>query len=185
MLTSICHVIIRRPSLNGRASTGFSQSAPAKDPRPIRDKNFQLACIKQLIDFLSKTGFDKPISAKILTAPSSKDFQMIFKYLYGKIDASYEFGKKFEDEVPVLIKGIRYPYANDISKSQLYAVGSMHAWPSLLALLVWMVELIEVQAITIVSVWIICPSRIVPTLLLLWTWMPSSLALFATHTVFS
>lgn len=124
-----------------------SQSAPAKDPRPIRDKNFQLTCIKQLIDFLSKTGFDKPISAKILTAPSSKDFQMIFKYLYGKIDASYEFGKKFEDEVPVLIKGIRYPYANDISKSQLYAVGSMHAWPSLLALLVWMVELIEVQMI--------------------------------------
>ena len=100
-----------------------SQSAPAKDPRPIRDKNFQLTCIKQLIDFLSKTGFDKPISAKILTAPSSKDFQMIFKYLYGKIDVSYEFGKKFEDEVPVLIKGIRYPYANDISKSQLYAVG--------------------------------------------------------------
>lgn len=77
---------------------------------------------------------------------------MIFKYLYGKIDDSYEFGKKFEDEVPVLIKGIRYPYANDISKSQLYAVGSMHAWPSLLALLVWMVELIEVQTIFIVIV---------------------------------
>lgn len=101
-------------------------------------------CIKNLIGFLAKSGYDKPISQKILTAPSTKDFQQIFKFLYAKIDPTYEFGKKFEDEVPGLLKGIRYPYANDISKSSLLAVGSIHAWPALLAMLNWIVELIMV-----------------------------------------
>ena len=40
------------------------------------------------------------------------------------------------------MRALRYPFASEISKSQLYAVGSMHAWPSLLAMLGWMVELV-------------------------------------------
>lgn len=115
-----------------------------KDPRPIREKSFQLNCIKNLISFLAKSGYDKPISQKILTAPSTKDFQSIFKFLYFQIDPTYEFGKKFEDEVPGLLKGIRYPFAGDISKSSLLAVGSIHAWPALLAMLNWIVELVLV-----------------------------------------
>ena len=35
----------------------------------------------------------------------------------------------------------RYPF--NISKSHLQAVGSPHAWPSLLAGLVWIVELLQ------------------------------------------
>lgn len=38
----------------------------------------------------------------------------------------------------------RYPFYSDISKSNLQAVGSMHAWPVLLAMLTWLVELIVV-----------------------------------------
>ncbi len=90
-----------------------------------------------------RVGYPHPISQKLLTAPSAKDFQQIFKFLYGHLDPTYEFGKKFEEEVPGLMRGLRYPFANEISKSQLYAVGSMHAWPSLLAMLAWMVELIQ------------------------------------------
>lgn len=116
-----------------------------KDPRPIREKSFQNACIMNLLNYLIKSGYDKPISQKILTAPSSKDFQMIFKFLYSKIDPTCDFDKKFEDEVPILLKGLKYPFANEISKSQLYAVGSMHAWPSLLAMLSWLVDLIQVD----------------------------------------
>ena len=36
----------------------------------------------------------------------------------------------------------RYPFAEQITKSHLFSVGSMHAWPYLLAMLVWMVELV-------------------------------------------
>ena len=138
--------IIRRSSAYGKQSLGGSSQSNliGKDPRPIREKSFQLNCIKNLIGFLAKSGYDKPISQKILTAPSTKDFQQIFKFLYSNIDPTYEFGKKFEDEVPSLLKGIRYPFAGDISKSSLLAVGSIHAWPSLLAMLNWIVELITV-----------------------------------------
>jgi len=128
------------------ASSGAAALSGGKDPRPIRDKNFQMEIIRQLISFLAKAGYPHPISQKILTAPSAKDFQQIFRFLYGQLDPGYDFGlggRKFEEEVPVLMKGLRYPFAGDISKSQLVAVGSMHAWPGLLAMLGWMVELIS------------------------------------------
>lgn len=115
-----------------------------KDQRPIREKTFQLNCIKNILEYLLSTGYDKPISAKILSAPTSKDFQNVFCHFYSRIDSTYECGKKMEDEIPSILKGIRYPYANDISKSQLLAVGSMHAWPSLLGMLSWLVDLLKV-----------------------------------------
>jgi kinetochore protein NDC80 len=137
---------IRRSSVYGKTSlTNLNGSQPAygKDPRPIRDKTFQANCTRNLVEFLMRVGYPHPISQKLLTAPSAKDFQQIFKFLYSNLDPTFEFGKKFEEEVPGLLKGLRYPFANEISKSQLYAVGSMHAWPGLLAMLNWMVELIQ------------------------------------------
>lgn len=98
--------------------------------------------MRRLIEFLANAGYPHPISQKILSAPSAKDFQNIFRFLYAQLDPGYDFGKKFEEEVPILMKGLRYPFAGDISKSQLYAVGSMHAWPGLLAMLGWMVDLV-------------------------------------------
>lgn len=137
-----------RESINRRSSSfgGKNMAGGAyfsgKDPRPIREKAYQLEVIKNLINFLAKSGYPHPISQKILTAPSAKDFQNIFKFLYAQLDPGYDFGKKFEEEVPVLMKGLRYPFAGELSKSQLYAVGSIHAWPGLLAMLGWMVDLI-------------------------------------------
>ncbi|PJF18623.1 hypothetical protein PSACC_01565 [Paramicrosporidium saccamoebae] len=136
-----------RESLN-RRSSAFGKNlagtyAGGKDPRPIREKSYQLEVIKNLINFLAKSGYPHPISQKILTAPSAKDFQNIFKFLYAQLDPGYDFGKKFEDEVPLVMKGLRYPFAGEISKSQLYACGSMHAWPGLLAMLGWMVDLVN------------------------------------------
>lgn len=50
------------------------------------------------------------------------------------------FGK-IEDDVPTFYKRLRYPF--QISKSSLFAVGSPHTWPSLLASLVWITELLS------------------------------------------
>lgn len=132
---------LRRSSVFGKGLAGTF--AGGKDPRPIREKSYQLDVIKNLINFLAKAGYPHPISQTLLKAPSARDFQNIFKFLYYQLDPGYDFGKKFEEEVPVVMKGLRYPFAGDISKSQLYAVGSMHAWPGLLAMLGWMVDLIN------------------------------------------
>jgi len=50
------------------------------------------------------------------------------------------FGK-IEDDVPAFFKRLRYPF--QISKSSLFAVGSPHTWPGLLASLVWITELLS------------------------------------------
>ena len=49
------------------------------------------------------------------------------------------FGK-LEDDVPAFYKRLKYPF--QISKSSLFAVGSPHTWPGLLASLVWVTELL-------------------------------------------
>src|SRR5690349_12521651 len=78
-----------------------------QDPRPIRDKTFQNNCIRFIIDYLAHAGYSQPISTKNLQAPTSKDFQSIFKFLYNVLDPGYSFQKKFEEEVPILLKGLR------------------------------------------------------------------------------
>ncbi|RKP08982.1 HEC/Ndc80p family-domain-containing protein [Thamnocephalis sphaerospora] len=114
---------------------------PIKDPRPLRDKQFIQACVRHIIDYLTQAGYPQPVTHKTLQTPTSKDFQNIFRFLYSKFDPKYTFQKKFEEEVPVLLKSLRYPFCDQISKSQLYAVGSMHSWPNLLAMLMWMTNL--------------------------------------------
>ncbi|KAJ3196946.1 kinetochore-associated Ndc80 complex subunit ndc80 [Irineochytrium annulatum] len=135
---------------NRRSSTFASRPSIAigagmaitKDPRPIRDKSWQNNAVKTLINFLVQAGYNQTLSAKALQAPSVKDFQSIFKFLYAQLDPQYVWQKKFEEEVPVILRGLRYPFCDQISKSHLTSVGTMHAWPLLLAMLTWMVELI-------------------------------------------
>lgn len=88
-----------------------------KDPRPIRDKSWQGNAIRNLINFLVQTGFNQPISVKTLQAPSAKDFQSIFKFLYAQLDPEYVFQKKFEEEVPVILKGLRYVNDSNIMRN--------------------------------------------------------------------
>lgn len=64
------------------------------------------------------------------------------QHLYGCINPNFKMEKKFEEEVPRILKTLHYPFT--ISKSAMFAVGSMHTWPTLLGALHWMVELITV-----------------------------------------
>ncbi|KAI9143730.1 HEC/Ndc80p family-domain-containing protein [Paraphysoderma sedebokerense] len=134
----------RRSSVISRPSLISATPAPRdqKDPRPVRDKQFQLTSIRNIINFLTHQGYPQPLSLKTLQTPTKKDFETIFRFLYAKLDPHYMFQKKFEEEVPAILKGLRYPFSDQISKSQLYAVGSMHSWPAILAMLTWLMELV-------------------------------------------
>ncbi|KXS19265.1 hypothetical protein M427DRAFT_152741 [Gonapodya prolifera JEL478] len=114
-----------------------------KDPRNLRDKAWQSASVKQLLNFLLTTGYPHPISQKQLQSPSQKDFQNIFRHILEMIDPHFEFTptKKFEEEVPLIMKSLKYPFADQITKSHMISVGSMHSWPTCLGILMWMVEL--------------------------------------------
>lgn len=111
------------------------------DPRPLHDKQYMQQCVKNLISYVIDHGYEHPISPKILTNPSSRDFQNIFLFLLRRMDPTFEFQRRFEDEVPVVLKALHYPFS--ISKSALSAVGSPHTWPSLLGVLTWLMGLLK------------------------------------------
>lgn len=130
----------------GRASMAptaamTSMSQPVKDNRPIRDKQFQLMEQKQILKVLTDGQFPGNITMKTLQSPTSKDFQMIFRWLFEILDPCYVLckgNKKFDDEIIPTLKYHRYPSADLINIKWMQAVGSMHAWPSMLAVLHWM-----------------------------------------------
>eukprot|EP01104_Vermistella_antarctica_P021057 TRINITY_DN929_c1_g1_i1.p1 TRINITY_DN929_c1_g1~~TRINITY_DN929_c1_g1_i1.p1 ORF type:complete len:645 (+),score=186.73 TRINITY_DN929_c1_g1_i1:148-2082(+) len=131
-----------RMSMGGRMSMaqGGSSGRRAADPRPISDKGYMSNAIRNLIGYLTRADYPHPVSLKLLTSPTSRDFWQIFTFLYGHIDPSYKFTEKPDVEVPKLMKDLKYPF--QINKSSLLAVGSPHAWPVLLAALHWIVELL-------------------------------------------
>ncbi|KAI1311614.1 kinetochore-associated Ndc80 complex subunit ndc80 [Mortierella claussenii] len=125
--------------------SGLSASAVSlRDPRPVKDRGYQRTLILNIVGFLNQYGYPHVVTTKNLSQPTNKDFQDIFKFMYLKLEPGYDFQKKFEDEVPVLLRTMRYPAADTITKTSLYTVGTPHSWPNMLALLGWMMEVILV-----------------------------------------
>lgn len=83
-----------------------------KDPRNIREPAVVKMNVRTLFRFLSDSRFPGTLSetGNLLT-PSAKDFQNIFMFLYHHIDRDYEVSTKFEDEVPQIVKALRYVLA--------------------------------------------------------------------------
>ena len=126
--------------LNRRKST-IATRLP--DPRNYTEKNVLNQNVKQLAQYLNDYGFEGPSSVnlvKILIRPTTKDFGEIVVFLFKQLDPHFKLTGKLEDEVITMFKWLNYPFS--IAKSSITAVGSPHAWPSLLAALVWLVELL-------------------------------------------
>lgn len=113
------------------------------DPRPVKDKAFVGQNIRILVNFLTDHNYDSAINPRSLTHPTVKDFANIVQFLFRKIDPNFVITGKFEDEVIQMFKVLGYPFS--ISKTALVAVGSPHSWPTLLAALVWVIELLVVD----------------------------------------
>ena len=128
----------------GRRSTMVAPgSKQMDDPRNVKDKLFLQNAKHRLIEYLVENSYDRQISLKQLEAPSTKDFLHILEFLYKKIDPRFTLSQNVAEDVPAMFKRLRYPF--NISKSHLQAVGSPHAWPSLLAALNWIVELLQYE----------------------------------------
>lgn len=125
----------------GRASASMSFGGRRTDSRPLSDRAYRAACTKDIVQFVLDNGYGMPISPKILTNPSSRDFQNILLFLLRCIEPAFEFKKRFEEELPVSLKALGYPFT--VSKSALTAVGSPHSWPALLGVLIWLLENIK------------------------------------------
>ncbi len=138
-----------RASTNGPGGRhqSFFQQAPQpagalQDPRPLKDKSYQARIGKELLEYLAQHNFEMThtLSPNCIKSPTQKDFNCMFQWLYHRIDPSYRFQKNIDQEVPPLLKQLRYPFEKNITKSQIAAVGGQN-WSTFLGLLHWMMQL--------------------------------------------
>uniref|UniRef100_A0A3B4AGW3 Kinetochore protein NDC80 n=1 Tax=Periophthalmus magnuspinnatus TaxID=409849 RepID=A0A3B4AGW3_9GOBI len=125
------------------AMSGFGGTEKIKDVRPLHDKSYVQQCIKQLHEFLTDQGFPGPLSPKMLQSPSTKEFVKMFEFIYRQLDPTFEMpNQKVEEEVPALLKALRYPFV--LSKSSMYSVGAPHTWPQVLGALMWLIDTVKI-----------------------------------------
>ena len=130
----------------------FTQApAPASargDPRPWRDPNYRNKVGQDLLDYLTRNNFElemkRSLNQKSMVSPTQKDFEAIFQWLYKRIDPAYRFMKGIDFEGPAILKQLRYPWADKVSKSQWAAVGGQN-WSSFMGMLQWMMQLAQMM----------------------------------------
>ncbi|PWN44650.1 hypothetical protein IE81DRAFT_333594 [Ceraceosorus guamensis] len=114
------------------------------EPRPLRSRPFMEEVKERVFDFLQRTGFSAPgFSHKSMNDPTQTHFLSMFRHIYNKsIDNTYTFtkdNKREADEIISLLNDIKYPLIGDLSKMKLGAAGSAQNWPSIVAMLDWIV----------------------------------------------
>ncbi|MED6157428.1 hypothetical protein PIB30_023000 [Stylosanthes scabra] len=91
--------------------------------------------ISTINSFLSSRNF--PITFKSSgTTPSAKDILETLKFLLREIEYPVS---KLEEDLPPLLKRLNYPFK--FNKSILKSPAAPHQWPSLLALIHWLVQI--------------------------------------------
>ena len=96
-------------SAGGGGGGGMGGGGAKADPRPITSKAFQGDTIAAVVEYCQASSYRAgPISAKILSSPTGKDFASIVSHLCQRIDASYVLVGRLEDEVQTAFKVLRY-----------------------------------------------------------------------------
>ncbi|KAM3476785.1 hypothetical protein MY8738_006770 [Beauveria namnaoensis] len=142
-----------RSSMNGPVNNhqSFFQTThqPAgvpRDPRPLKDRAFQARIGQELMEYMMLNNFELEmkhvLSPNVMKSPTQKDFNYMFQWLYHRIDPSHRFQKNIDQEVPPILKQLRYPFERSITKSQIAAVGGQN-WSTFLGLLYWMMQLAQ------------------------------------------
>ena len=151
------------PSKNRRVSLapGSSLSQANADPRDVRDKSYLGSAVRKMVNYLRSNGYPDSSSLSVrqlLGGPSGRDFQNIMTFLMRRIDPTFartsspggrsaartdEGQIKFEDEITMAFRCLGYPFP--ISKTGLVAVGSPTHWPTLVAAIDWLVDLLIIK----------------------------------------
>ena len=63
--------------------------------------------------------------------------------MYSFLIPTFKLEKKPEEQIPKLFKQLGYPFM--ISKSYMFALGSPHTWPHILAAVSWLLDYIQVK----------------------------------------
>lgn len=130
-----------RQSVRGNVPGAIRNS---RDPRPVGSKAYMVQCAQNVVEVLAHRGFAKSLSCeKLLKDPSCKDFYEIFRFLINQVDPGLEMDGKMEDEVPTIMRRLKYPV--EVNRSKLQAISGPNTWPQLLAVLDWLAVLVRIS----------------------------------------
>ncbi|XP_018021609.1 kinetochore protein NDC80 homolog [Hyalella azteca] len=123
-------------------------SSRRRDTRPFNNAAYKKHCIDTIFTFLTENGYcnvdSSLLQRRVLSTPSNKDFASIFTFIYGMIEPNFQLSSRFADEIPMRLKHLSYP--SQIPKSTFASVGSPHSWPTLLTMLAWMCNLVQMTS---------------------------------------
>lgn len=93
---------------------------------------------------MASHGYGKNVSLdKLLKDPSTREFFDIFRFLVGQLDPQLEIEGKIEDEVPAIMRRLKYPV--EVNRSKLQAISGPNTWPQLLAVLDWLAVMVRIN----------------------------------------
>ena len=135
----------RGMSMGGRRSSVAPARGASKtdDPRAITTREFKQRAIEKLVNYLTNHGYDRAIPVKMvqnLEPPTTKDFVQMISFLLKATIPNFEFGSKFEEELPNVLKSLGYPFT--LTPAALQTGGAPTSWPKILAMLDWLVSLL-------------------------------------------
>ncbi|GMM33851.1 kinetochore-associated Ndc80 complex subunit [Saccharomycopsis crataegensis] len=139
----ISSALLPTPSTSASSSQNNNTHTIQRDPRPLRDGQYQETMRQEIHSYLIDNHFEintkHLLTEKTLRAPTQKDFVAIFNWLFKQIDPGHTVTKSLESDVTLLLKVVQYPYLSTINKSQISAVGG-HNWHVFLGMLHWLVK---------------------------------------------
>ncbi|XP_026379333.1 kinetochore protein NDC80 homolog isoform X1 [Papaver somniferum] len=116
-----------------------SSSSMGRNPSiQINDKSYQNHALKSINSYLSSHSTSFHLKPPL---PSAKDITSTLRFILFRLsftDSSSSSSVKIEEDVPILLNFLNCPIR--INKSVLKNPGIPHSWPSLLAVIHWLVQ---------------------------------------------
>ncbi|WOL20049.1 kinetochore protein [Canna indica] len=121
---------------SSRPSSVGARSAAASSSALLTDRSAQTAALRNVNAFLASES--APFSLKP-PLPSARDIIEAFRFILARLDWPLV---DLNDDLPLLLRHLRCPI--NLTRSALKAPGTPHAWPPLLSVLYWLVQLARV-----------------------------------------
>ncbi|CAM8952873.1 unnamed protein product [Rhodiola kirilowii] len=114
------------------SSAGMKRSAPGDY---LNDRGYQQAAIRTINAFLKENS--GPVERLQSPHHSAKEITQLLMFLMDLLDYPTD---KLDEDLPILLKQLNSPFT--VTKSVLRAPGNPHYWPTFLAVIHWLVQLV-------------------------------------------
>ena len=158
-MNSIQNSMAPRYSLAGNAglnvNSGFGRSSAIGVKKDLmNDKEVQSQTQKDIVEFLTLHGYPRSeqLVSKKAFPLNSTEFRTVFTFLVRFLDPEFEDleARTLHEKIPLVLRTIGYPA--HVSKQTFQTLGTMHSWPSALAVLEFLLKRAKL-AVLIMEQW--------------------------------